>query len=357
MILPNSYEMILDKIKQDWFMAGYEAAEEEAKTHQYHQFKSLGDDIKMDFSDVLIQPQYSLVNSRKDVGLTKDFTFLHSSQTWTGIVPIISSNMTSITTPKVAQKMSDRGMMSCLPKNRDDQFLGIDNIIPSIGLGDDVENIKSKAICLDLPTAYLDAAISKTREIREAHPDIVLIVGNICTKKGIAPLLKAGADICKIGIGSGGCCATRLVSGIGYPQLSAIMECSREAHRLGGLIISDGGCVCPGDVVKALCFADMVMLGSMLGGHDENGSSIWGGSSIRGNVEMTGEMADYRTSEGWEVELEPRGPIDATLQDILGGLRSAGSYIGARSIEEFPQRAEFIRVNNQANQSLWENRI
>jgi IMP dehydrogenase/GMP reductase len=154
---------------------------------------------------------------------------------------------------------------------------------------------------------------------------------------------------------SGAACSTRVKTGVGVPQLSAVIECADAAHGLGGHIISDGGCVVAGDVVKAFCAgADFVMLGGMLAGHDENGSEFYGMSSKRGNEESAGGLKTYRASEGWEFELPKKGPIEDTLQDITGGLRSACSYLGARNIKSLPKCATFIRVNRQNNSSMFD---
>lgn len=310
--------------------------------------------VKLDFSDVLIRPQYSEVISRKDVDLVSSFTFLHSPLSFS-CVPIISSNMSSVTTAKVAEKMTERGMLACLPKTMKSTVWD-DNYIPSIGLNDEPDPM-SFWICLDVPTAYLRVVLERTKQLRADHPESIIIVGNVVTAQGTKDLLEAGADIVKIGIGSGSACSTRIKTGVGYPQLSAVMECSAVAHRMGGLIISDGGCIVPGDIAKAFSAgADMVMLGGMLAGMTENGEDFYGSSSVRGNEELSGGLKDYRAAEGWEIKLQSRGPINNTLQDIEGGLRSACAYVGARSIKELPKRATFIQVNRTANQSLWEHR-
>lgn len=348
------------------------------------------DGIKLDFQDVLLKPKRSTIRSRKEINLNRTFRFRHSSWEWTG-VPIISSNMASVTTPEVAKIMRAHNMLSCVPKNQNLAMYGNWHM-ESIGLQDNPLSSKLNWLCLDVPNGYIEAVIDRTTELRLLDYEGVLVVGNVVTAEMTEALILAGADIVKVGIGSGAACSTRIKTGVGMPQLSALIECADAAHGLGGHIISDGGCNVPGDIVKALAGgADFVMLGGMLAGHDENAttcsgclgsgsqsiadSNVWeetecivckgtgrsydfyGSSSERGNTELAGGLKDYRASEGWQLKLQSRGPINKTLQDIEGGLRSACSYIGARNLKDLPKCATMVIVNRQANTSLWENRI
>lgn len=313
--------------------------------------------IALDFCDVLLKPKRSTIESRKEIQLERTFNFLHSDLPWTG-VPIISSNMTSVTTNKVAASMVGRRMLACMPKTVD--FAPCGNYIPSRGLETKfLEDDWYGWMCVDVPNGYLQVVVDLTKQIRNYYGSSVrLIVGNVVTAEQTEALLLAGADIVKVGIGSGAACSTRIKTGVGMPQLSAVAECSDAAHGLGGHIISDGGCSVAGDIAKAFAAgADYVMLGGMLAGHDENGTRFYGMSSERANNEFAGGLKDYRASEGWEIELSPRGPIDATLQDIEGGLRSACSYVGARSIKDLPKCATFVQVNRQANTVYWDSRV
>lgn len=349
-------------------------------------------DVKLDFQDVLLKPKRSTIESRKDINLERVFKFRWADLPWMGI-PIISSNMTSVTTPKIARKMTDCNMLACIPKaTTGDPFIHA-NLIPSIGLNDPYEKYEYGWVAVDVPNGYIERVVDLTKKIRDMHQNrIRLIVGNVVTAEMTEALILAGADIVKVGIGSGAACSTRIKTGVGMPQLSAIIECADAAHGLGGHVISDGGCTTPGDIVKAFSGgADFVMLGGMLAGHDENAatcpgclgtgsqniadSNIWeemecivckgtgrsydfyGSSSERGNAELAGGLKDYRASEGWELKLQPRGPISRTLQDIEGGLRSACSYVGARNLKDLPKCATMVLVNRQANMSLWDNRI
>lgn len=317
------------------------------------------DGIKLDFDDVLLVPKRSTIESRKDVNLMRPFKFRYSDYTWAG-VPIIASNMRSVTTPEVAEVMAKHNMLSCLPKGAELQFTDSFNVFPSIGLQKPLSAVSCQFewICLDIPNAYIENVVEQTKRMREAFPYMVIVVGNVVTAEMTEALILAGASIVKVGIGSGAACSTRIKTGIGMPQLSAIIECADAAHGLGGHIISDGGCTVAGDVVKAFAAgADFVMLGSMLAGHDENGPDFYGSSSERGNNETAGGLRSYRASEGWEIRLPARGPLEHTLQDIEGGLRSACSYIGAKTIKEISKRATFIQVSRQANTSQWENRV
>ena len=312
-------------------------------------------DVKLDFQDVLLKPKRSTLESRKDVVLERTFTFRHSIQEWTG-VPIISANMSSVTTKEVAEAMVKRNMLACLPKTWKSQPLD-DNMIPSFGL-QEVDEI-GLFVCIDVPNAYIEPVVKLVKQTRDAFGQIItLIVGNVVTAEQTEALILAGADIVKVGIGSGAACSTRIKTGVGMPQLSAVIECSDAAHGLGGHIISDGGCTQPGDIVKAFAGgADFVMLGGMLAGHDENGVDFYGMSSEKGNNEIAGGLKSYRASEGWEINLPPRGPIDRTLQDIEGGLRSACTYVGAHRLKDLPKCATFVMVNRQANSSMWDYRV
>lgn len=346
-------------------------------------------DLKLDFCDVLLKPKRSTIESRKDINLERAFIFKHSTIPWTG-VPIISSNMTSVTTVEVALAMKKHNMLACLPKIWGNSTVNY-NSIPSIGLNDPYEDYEYGWLCIDVPNGYIERVIDLTKKIRDLHQERVrLIVGNVVSAEMTEALILAGADIVKVGIGSGSACSTRIKTGVGMPQLSAIIECSDAAHGLGGHVISDGGCTTTGDIVKAFAGgADFVMLGGMLAGHDENAGTchvckgsgqvlsadgfngvsckncgrtgkvneFYGSSSERGNEELAGGLKNYRTSEGWELRLHPRGPIERTLQDIEGGLRSACTYLGARSIKQLPKCATFVQVNRQANTSLLDYRI
>lgn len=343
-------------------------------------------DVKLDFSDVLLKPKRSTIESRKEIDLVRSFKFRNGG-VWSG-VPVISSNMASVTTPVVADALAKHNMLACIPKGKILDFSECSNAFPSIGLGPlGAISYQFSWVALDVPNGYLEVVTEQTKKMREAFPFMIIAVGNVVTAEQTEALILAGADIVKVGIGSGAACSTRIKTGVGMPQLSAVIECADAAHGLGGHVISDGGCSVPGDIVKAFAAgADFVMLGGMLAGHDENAETcitcegegriytidrkdsvkctycdgkgkkhdFYGSSSERGNNETAGGLKDYRASEGLEIKLPPRGPIERTLQDIEGGLRSACSYLGARSIKNLPKCATFVQVTRQANTSLWE---
>jgi len=217
-------------------------------------------------------------------------------------------------------------------------------------------------VCIDVANGYSEAFVHCIRDVRKKYLNITIMAGNVVTKEMTEELIFSGADIIKVGIGPGSVCTTRKQTGVGYPQLSAVLECADAAHGLGGRIISDGGCTCPGDVAKACgAGADFVMLGGMLAGHEEctgdtieeNGAFFkvfYGMSSDTAMKKHAGGVAEYRSSEGKTVKVPYRGPIDETIRDILGGMRSACTYVGANCLKELPKRTTFIRVTQQLNQ-------
>merc|ERR1719343_29108 len=216
-------------------------------------------------------------------------------------------------------------------------------------------------ICIDVANGYSEAFVACIRECRKRHPEVTIMAGNVVTGEMVEELLLGGADIIKVGIGPGSVCTTRKQTGVGYPQLSAVLECADAAHGLKGMIISDGGCTCPGDVCKAFgAGADFVMLGGMLAGHEESAGEVvqqngewfkvfYGMSSDTAMKKHSGGVAEYRSSEGKTVKVPYRGPIDETIRDILGGVRSACTYVGASHLKELPKRTTFIRVTQQLN--------
>ena len=335
--------------------------------------------IKLGFKDVMIRPKRSTLKSRAEVSLEREFTFLHSPITWEGI-PIIAANMDTVGTFEMAKALADKRLLTALHKHYsiDDWNLIlssapnhlIDYIAISTGISkhdsDKVatilnQNPQLKFICIDVANGYSEHFVTFVKKTRDFYPDKVVIAGNVVTGEMVEELLLAGADIVKVGIGPGSVCTTRVKTGVGYPQLSAIIECADAAHGLGGQIISDGGCVIPGDVAKAFgAGADFVMLGGMLAGHDESGGDIiekndkpyikfYGMSSSTAMEKHVGGVAEYRASEGKTVEIPYRGKVETTLQDILGGLRSACTYVGARRLKELTKRTTFIQVSEQEN--------
>jgi len=336
-------------------------------------------DIKLGFKDVMIRPKRSTLKSRSEVNLDRDFKFLHSPLKWEGI-PIMAANMDTVGTFEMAKVLSKNKLFTAIHKHYSiaewSEFLksaakGIEDYIAvSIGISEyDAKklseiiklNPKLKFICIDVANGYSEYFAEFVKLTREQYPEKVIIAGNVVTGEMVEELLLSGADIIKVGIGPGSVCTTRVKTGVGYPQLSAIIECADAAHGLGGQIISDGGCSSPGDIAKAFgAGADFVMLGGMLAGHDESEGEMinkygksykcfYGMSSSTAMEKHVGGVAEYRASEGKTVEVPYRGKVVNTLQDILGGLRSTCTYVGAARLKELTKRTTFIRVAEQEN--------
>ena len=330
------------------------------------------DDIKLDFKDVLIRPKRSTLSSRKEVDLSRTYKFKHSGWEWSG-VPIMASNMDGVGTLEMAKSLWDHRMFTCLVKsyNEDDvselaTAIGGNYFAVSTGTSDS-DFLKLRRIinaypeihfiCIDVANGYQERFGDYVQKVRETFPHCTIIAGNVVTADMTQELILRGADIVKVGIGPGSVCTTRVQTGVGYPQLSAIIECADAAHGLGGHIIADGGCVCPGDVAKAFgAGADFVMLGGMLSGHDEGGGEVkdgkvtfYGMSSDTAMEKHHGGVAEYRSSEGRTVEVPYRGAVKDTVLDLLGGLRSSCTYVGAPTLKQLSKCTTFIRVNRQIN--------
>ena len=321
---------------------------------------------KLDFSDVLISPKRSQLTSRKEADLTRQFTFKHSKYQWNG-VPIIASNMDHTGTYGMNNVLQDYNMLTALckferwiPSNLSDP---LPNLIQTIGLDQNLDVLdyeESKWICLDVANGYTERFNDYVTLIREhaATKDKIIIAGNVCTPEATEQIIIAGADIVKIGIGPGSVCTTRKMTGVGYPQLSATIECADAAHGLGGHIITDGGCTVVGDIAKSFgAGADFVMLGGMLAGHDEcygevknDTMTFYGMASDEAQLKHYGEKKTHRASEGKKVQVPYRGSVKNTVEEILGGLRSACTYAGARTIKSLPKCTTFVKVNRQLNE-------
>jgi GMP reductase len=327
------------------------------------------EDIKLDFSDVLISPKRSQLTSRKDADLTRQFTFKHSNHQWRG-VPIIASNMDHTGTIAMAHVLMEYPMLTALCKFVESTEWGWNkNIIRTIGLDQNLDDLPyddSIWICLDVANGYTERFndyVTLMRE-HEATKDKIIIAGNVCTPEATEQIILAGADIVKIGIGPGSVCTTRKMTGVGYPQLSATIECSDAAHGIGGHIITDGGCTVVGDIAKSFgAGADFVMLGGMLAGHwecawdDEEEDpevtgtmTFYGMSSEEAQIKYYGEKKSHRASEGKKVQVPYKGPVKNTVEEILGGLRSACTYAGAKTIKSLPKCTTFVKVNRQLNE-------
>jgi GMP reductase len=335
-------------------------------------------EIKLDFSDVLIRPKRSALPSRAEVDIRRDFVFKHSQRKYRGI-PIIASNMDTIGTFEMARALAPFDLSVALHKHYGEDELcaffheqGLSGrVFYSMGItGADhqkFERVVKRAadavdyVCIDVANGYSESFVKFVERLRAAHPQLTLMAGNVVTGEMTEELILSGVDIVKVGIGPGSVCTTRSMTGVGYPQLSAVIECADAAHGLGGLICADGGCAAPGDLAKAFGGgADFVMLGGMLAGHAECAGDVveqdgrrfkrfYGMSSRTAMEKYAGGVADYRAAEGRETLVEYRGPVAATVQDILGGVRSACTYVGARRLKELTKRTTFVRVHARAS--------
>lgn len=337
-------------------------------------------DIKLDYSDVLFKPKRSKLESRRDVDLMRTFKFHNSGNEWTG-VPVMASNMDGVGTFSMARELQQHKMLTIIGKHND--FESWKNAIGSgvkmkyisvcTGTGfiwdqnaQDYNTMVKvleaypdiKFITVDVANAYHENFGDFIEGLRDEYPDKTIIAGNVVTGEMTEELLIRGADIIKVGIGPGSVCTTRLQTGVGIPQLSGVIECADAANGIGGHVIADGGCVYAGDVAKAFgAGAHFVMLGGMLAGHDESEGEV-----VNGKVQFYGMSSDeamarhgrrkdgYRGAEGKVVEIPHRGPVAGTITEILGGVRSACTYIGARRLKDMPKCTTFVRVNNQVNQ-------
>ncbi|MEJ6123975.1 GMP reductase [Vibrio sp. 2-Bac 85] len=336
-------------------------------------------DLKLGFKDVLFRPKRSTLKSRSQVDLTRSYTFKHSGREWSG-VPIIAANMDSVATFEMAETLASHNVMTAIHKhysveewatfiNKTDANV-LKNMMVSSGTSEaDFQKTKQIMaltddlifICVDIANGYSEHLVDYVERVRAEFPDKVISAGNVVTGDMVEELILAGADIVKVGIGPGSVCTTRVKTGVGYPQLSAIIECADSAHGLGGMIIGDGGCSCPGDVSKAFGGgADFVMLGGMLAGHQESGGEIieqdgkqfmkfYGMSSQSAMKKHSGGVAKYRAAEGKTVLLPYKGSVNATIEDIMGGVRSTCTYVGASKLKELTKRTTFIRVQEQEN--------
>ncbi len=338
------------------------------------------EDIKLDYADVLFRPKRSTLSSRKDVELKRNYKFKYSNHQWSGI-PIIAANMDGVGEIEVAKNLSKFGIMTCLTKQHDVKIIkrnsGVKAIHSHLMLStgtsnDDYKRLNAilkeysffEFICIDIANGYSDHFSKFVSSVREKYPTKTIIAGNVVTADMTQELVMNGADIVKVGIGPGSVCTTRIQTGVGYPQLSAVIECADAAHGLGAHIIADGGCTCPGDVAKAFGGgADFVMLGGMFAGHEEGGGKkikkngsqfieFYGSSSDTALDKHYGGLSDYRSSEGKKVQLKYRGKIKDTVLNILGGVRSSCTYVGAPSLKQLSKCTTFVRVNQQYNDTF-----
>ena len=336
-------------------------------------------DAKLNFEDVLLQPKRSTLSSRKDVDMTRNFTFRNSGKQM-NFLPIFASNMDGVGTFSMAKVLQEYKMMTVITKTTkiEEWRRAVGNGVRlqsvSVCTGTNVmwdkeaqdwatmqEVLKSfpdiKMITIDVANAYHQNMVDFIKKVRDEYPTKIIIAGNVVTPEMTEELIINGADVVKIGIGPGSVCTTRTMTGVGVPQFSAILDCADAANGVDGHIMADGGCVYPGDIAKAFGGgAHMVMIGGMLAGHDESEQQV-----VDGKVEFYGMSSDrarekhgkrkdgYRGNEGRLISLPYRGPVQNTIEDILGGVRSACTYIGARRLKDMPKCASFVTTNNVIN--------
>jgi GMP reductase len=337
------------------------------------------EEVKLDFKDVLIRPKRSTLKSRSQVSLERTIRMKHSGKEIT-CVPIIAANMDTVGTFEMALGLAKFKILTAVHKHYTiEQWKAFVTanpaVVPFLAVSSGIsevdftkletiiaENPSLETICLDVANGYSEHFVQFVRRVRASYPKHTIIAGNVVTGEMVEELILSGADIVKVGIGPGSVCTTRKKTGVGYPQLSAVMECADAAHGLGGWIVSDGGCAVPGDLAKAFGGgADFVMLGGMLAGHDESGGQViekdgkkcvefYGMSSATAMNKHAGSVAEYRASEGKTVTVAYRGAVEVTILDILGGIRSACTYVGASILKDLGKRTTFIRVTQQTNE-------
>ena len=391
------------------------------------------ENIELDFNDVLFQPKRTTLNSRSEADIYRKYTFKHSSSEIISC-GIMAANMATTGTFEMAKVLQKHKMICCLQKHYtykelydfltennlnaktfDNQICCNQYIFITSGVKDeDYEKVTKildtklcHNLCIDIANGYIPKLLEYVKKIRKNYPDIVIMAGNVVTGNMTQDLILNGVDIVKVGIGGGSVCLSREKTGVGRPQLSAILDCAEAAHGVGGMICSDGGCTCSGDVAKAFgAGADFVMLGGMLAGTDESDGEIiekiyktnevdviscedtygngispldtdlsnariietlpkfeikkfkkfYGMSSKYAQEKHFGGMASYRASEGKVVEVPYKGSVENVIQEIQGGLRSTMSYIGAKRLQDIPKCASFYRVNRQLNEIFGKNK-
>lgn len=334
-------------------------------------------ELKLDFDDVLIRPKRSVAPSRASVDLQRQYRFRNADPRaeWEGI-PILASNFDTVGTIQMAQVLHGLNMLTCLHKYypleplveffthaaarsstfytlgiRDEDFAKLKKFVKKAGPK------CPRLVCVDAANGYTKFFVDRVKQVRDLCPWAIILAGNVATPEMVQELLISGeADIVKVGIGPGSVCTTREMTGVGYPQLSAISECADAAHGSKGHICADGGCRRPGDVAKAFgAGADFVMLGGMLAGTEEcegewvtaDGQKqtlkFYGMSSVEAQAKHRGGVRDYCAAEGRSAEVAYQGPVSAVLQEVLGGLRSACAYVGADRLKDLSKCCTFVR--------------
>lgn len=370
------------------------------------------DSVQLDFSDVLIKPRRSSIDSRSKVNISRDYKFKWCPIPITG-TGIMQSNMGTIGNFEVSRKMLEQGLFACLHKHHNvedlvsfykELFSNGDGTwrrcFLSIGLRDNgIEKLRTInkelgvqiGIKFDVPNGYIPQVKERVIELRKEFPEMFIMVGNVVTGDITEDLILSGADCVAVGIGNGAQCLTRRQTGCGRPQFSALVECSDAAHQVGGMVCCDGGITCPGDLGKAFgAGSDFIMIGSLFAGTDEADGEIitkwinngeydrflydigykfephleekkfkqfYGMSSTLAQEKFGNGKPSYRASEGRVTLMPYVGSIDGVIEELLGGLRSTMTYIGAKNLKDIPKQSVFFKVHNQLNQTFEKNTI
>lgn len=316
----------------------------------------IGKEIKFTFDDVLLRPQYSEIKSRSDVDLSTELGTLKLK------LPIISANMDTVTGVKMAHKMQELGGLGVIHRYEDPEKIKDNSLIPSVGVKD-ADIVKARryyelgfrSICIDVANGNSLLAVNMVSIVKLMGFENI-IAGNVATRDGVIRLNDAGANIIKCGIGSGSICSTRLVSGTGVPQLSAIIDCA-DVKTTGRklYIIADGGIRHSGDIVKALASgADSVMVGRLLAGCDECPRNGYRGmASFETQMEHLGKVSNDMP-EGETIKVDYKGPVKGVIDRLAGGIRSGLSYSGVNSIKDLQ---EYAILDPISNNTLTENGI
>ena len=334
---------------------------------------------QLDFSNVLIRPKRSTLTSRSEINLNRTIE-MRCGRKWSGI-PIIAANMDTTGTFEVYETLAEHDCVTALHKfyTKEDfvayQYANNTPLDPNLFMvstgisNDDYDRLESimevvdcNWICVDIANGYIPRLTEFCKMLREKYPNKMIVAGNVATREMVEELIINGkVDVVKIGIGPGSACTTRLKTGVGVPQLSAILDCADAAHGCGGRIIADGGITCPGDMAKAFgAGADFVMMGGQFAGHDQNPGDVieengkkmklfYGMSSKQAMVKHYGKMNNYRSSEGRELKIPYKGDLNNTIEDYLGGVRSTCTYIGAREIKDMAKCTTFLLTSQQLN--------
>jgi len=330
----------------------------------------------LSFDDIQLVPRYNNIASRKDVSTGVQFGELTLN------IPILSSNMDTITGVRMARTMRAQGGLGFLHRfcSIDDNIaiykevqsqtrlypnerpMAYDAVV-SLGVNEGLDRfyalyeVGARYFCVDVAHGHSKPVGQIITQIKEVDPAVHITAGNVCHAAGAEYLADKGADAIKVGIGPGSVCSTRIKTGFGVPQFTAIRDC----RRANVFLIADGGIKTPGDAVKAFAAgADAIMLGGMLAGTDETPGEIHmsslpvgvgskykvfrGMASKEAQEDFMGVQAEWKTAEGVETKVECKGPVADVISDLMGGIRSGMTYCGANSIEQIRTRAEWVEI-------------